>query len=77
MMATTARNPRRTLISDRELERVFAKLRALGVDPAERTIDIRTDGITISPPAPPPAPGNAYEAYRAAKDARSDRPARR
>jgi hypothetical protein len=71
------RNPRRTLVSDREIARVFAKLRDLGVDPAGCAIDIRTDGITISPPAPSPAPGNAYDAYRAEKDARSDRPARR
>lgn len=76
-MASAPRNPRRTLVSDREIDRVFAKLRELGVDPASCAIDIRTDGITVSPPAPATAPGNAYDAYKAQKDARSDRPSRR
>lgn len=76
-MASAPRNPRRTLVSDREIDRVFAKLRALGVDPAGCAIDIRTDGITVTPAPSAPAPGTAYDAYRAQKDARSDRPARR
>lgn len=69
--ATKQRNPRRTLISDTEIDRVFTKLAAYGVNIADRTIDIRTDGITLAP-APKPAAEDAFSAWQQTKDQNRD-----
>lgn len=70
------RNPRRTLVSDKEIDRVFAKLREHGVNIADRVIDIRTDGITLALPATPAA-GNPFDAWKAGKEPDRDRRPRR
>jgi len=59
------------LVSDREIERVFAVLKKHGVDVRERSIDIRGDGVTVYPPAESLAGGNAYDRWKA-KDASRD-----
>lgn len=74
--AKPPRNPRRTLISDTEIDRVFAKLKEYGVNIADRVIDIRTDGITLALPATPAA-GNAFDAYKAGKEQDRDGRSRR
>lgn len=79
-MASTpdsSRNPRRTLISDKEIDRAFAAVRSHGIDPSTCAIDIRMDGITFSPIATPSVAGNPYDAWKAGKDANSDRRPRR
>lgn len=65
------RNPRRTLVSDKEIDRVFAKLKEYGVSIADRIIDIRTDGITLALPAKPAAE-DAFSAWQQNKDSHRD-----
>jgi hypothetical protein len=45
-----------------------------GINPALSTIDIRADGVAVSPPVA--TPGNAYDAWKT-EDKGRDRPARR
>ena len=59
------------LVSDREIERVFAVLKKHGVDVRDRSIDIRSDGVTVSPPADSPGGASAYDRWKA-KDANRD-----
>lgn len=73
----TTRNPRRTLISDREIDRAFAALQRNGVDPARFGIDIRTDGIAFLPPAAnTAAPETPFDAWKKEEQDRDRRPRR-
>lgn len=65
---------KRRLIPNAELKSVLDMLREYGIDPASVVIDIRSDGVTFSPPAE--KPGNAYDAWKA-KDKGRDRPSSR
>lgn len=73
----TNRNPRRTLISDKEIDRAFAVVRNHGIDPSACAIDIRMDGITFSPLATPSVAENPFDVWKAGKDADRDRRPRR
>lgn len=73
--AKSGRNPRRTLISDREIDRAFRALVRNGVSIAGFAIDIRTDGISFLPPAP--QPGNDFDAWKAGENPNRGRPSRR
>lgn len=73
----TPRNPRRTLISDREIDRAFQALLRNGVDPNRFGIDIRTDGIAFLPPAAnTAAPENPFDAWKNKESHRDGRPRR-
>lgn len=65
---------RRRLVPLTELKELFDFLRSEGIDPTLRSVDIRTDGVAVSPPAA--TPGNAYDAWKT-EDKSRDRPARR
>lgn len=61
----TTRNPRRTLISDREIDRAFQALQRHGLDPTRFGIDIRTDGIAFLAPAANTAePESPFDAWK-------------
>lgn len=64
---------KRRLVPLTELKELFDFLRQEGFDPAACCVDIRADGVAVSPPAT--TPGNAYDAWKA-KDKNRDRPAR-
>lgn len=71
----TAPAARKKMPSDREIQRVIRQLRELGIPVG--AVDIRFDGVTVHPPAPPPpTPGNAFDQWLE-QDAHRDRPARR
>lgn len=71
------RNPRRTLISDREIDRAFQALLRNGVDPNRFGIDIRTDGIAFLPPAANPAGAESpFDAWKNKEPDRDRRPRR-
>lgn len=73
----TTRNPRRTLISDREIDRAFQALQRHGLDPARFGIDIRTDGIAFLPPAANvAAPETPFDAWKNEEQNRDGRPRR-
>lgn len=61
---------RRRLVPLAEVEQHIEQLRRLGVQIG--AVDIRTDGVTVYPPAN--NPGTAYDRYRAKKDADRDAP---
>ncbi|WP_408585964.1 hypothetical protein [Novosphingobium sp.] len=67
--------PRRTLISDKQIDRAFEALRRNGIAVSGFTIDIRTDGISFSPPAA--TPGNDFDAWKTGKNTDRVRPSRR
>lgn len=71
-MAT--RNPRRTLISDSEIDRVFAALRRNDIDVTRFGIDIRMDGIAFLPPTPATlaAPEKPFDAWKQEDQQRED-----
>jgi hypothetical protein len=58
-----------------EIDRVLTKLREMGVD-TSGPIDIRSDGVTVYPPAAESQGGTAYDRWKA-KDQNRDRPAYR
>lgn len=65
---------KRRLIPPAEIREALDLLTQYGIDVAACTIDIRGDGITVSPGAS--APKNAYDAWKA-KDKSRDRLGRR
>lgn len=64
---------RRRLIPLSEIRETLDLLAAYGINVATCIVDIREDGVAVSPPAT--TPGNAYDAWKA-KDKNRDRPAR-
>lgn len=71
----------KSLRSNEDVKRLVTLCKDLGLPIG--AIDIRTDGVTIHPPAPqPPAQGTAFDAWKSQnptprQDANRDRPARR
>lgn len=61
---------RQRLIPDREIKRVLSLLKEQGVDVGACTIDIRVDGVTVSPPVESQG-ASAYDRWKA-KDAGRD-----
>lgn len=59
---------KRRLVPTAEVEQHIELLRRLGVQIG--AIDIRSDGVTVYPPAN--TPGTAYDRYKAKKDADRD-----
>lgn len=71
------RNPRRTLISDKEIARAFKVIQQHGIDITGFGIDIRTDGIAFLPPAAiPAAPESPFDAWQKEDKNRDRRPRR-
>jgi hypothetical protein len=62
---------RQRLVSDREIDRVFAKLREHGIDVTKRGVDILADGVRVYPPATESTGTSAYDRWKA-QDARRD-----
>lgn len=76
-MPAAQRNPRRTLISDKEIDRAFEAMRRNGVDPARFGIDIGTDRIAFLPPAASTAaPEDPFSAWKTEEQNRDRRPRR-
>lgn len=68
---------RRRILPTPQLRETLDVLREYGIDLARATIDIRADGVRVSPPAAEsPAMGNAFDQWKK-KDADRDRAARR
>ncbi|MDP3550649.1 MAG: hypothetical protein Q8R81_09650 [Novosphingobium sp.] len=77
MPADAQRNPRRTLISDKEIARAFKAIEQHGIDITGFGIDIRTDGIAFLPPAATPAaPEDPFSAWKTEEQNRDRRPRR-
>jgi hypothetical protein len=59
------RRARQNLLDDAEILRVLALLRAEGLDVARASsIDIRTDGLTLTVPQAAPGEGSAYDQWK-------------